>query len=75
MPEDESFQAARAMRRAILGHAYVEAQVAGANTTSVEFQDFVTSLAWGTWARGGPLSARDRSLLVLVMTAAPGTHG
>jgi hypothetical protein len=46
MPEDESLQAARAMRRAILGDAYVEAQVAGANTTAVEFQDFITSMAW-----------------------------
>jgi 4-carboxymuconolactone decarboxylase len=72
MPEEESLHAARAMRRAILGDAYVDAQAAGANTTAVEFQDFITNMAWGTWARGGPLSTRDRSLLVLAMTAALG---
>jgi 4-carboxymuconolactone decarboxylase len=72
MSDEESLQAARAMRRTILGDAYVDAQGAGANATAVEFQDFITSMAWGTWARGGPLSSRDRSLLVLVMTAALG---
>jgi 4-carboxymuconolactone decarboxylase len=29
-------------------------------------------MAWGVWARGGPLAPRDRSLLVLAMTAALG---
>ena len=29
-------------------------------------------MAWGVWARGGPFSTRDRSLLVLAMTAALG---
>ena len=37
-----------------------------------EFQDYVTTMAWGVWARGGPLSPRDRSLLVMAMTAALG---
>ncbi|MEH0580612.1 MULTISPECIES: carboxymuconolactone decarboxylase family protein [Streptomyces] len=37
-----------------------------------EFQDYLMSMAWGVWARGGPLSNRDRSLLVLAMTAALG---
>jgi 4-carboxymuconolactone decarboxylase len=56
----------------MLGDAYVDAQVSDANPTMVEFQDFVTSMAWGVWARGGPLSPRDRSLLVMAMTAALG---
>jgi 4-carboxymuconolactone decarboxylase len=29
-------------------------------------------MAWGVWAREGALSTRDRSLLVLAMTAALG---
>ena len=29
-------------------------------------------MAWGVWTREGPLSTRDRSLLVLAMTAATG---
>ena len=29
-------------------------------------------MAWGVWTRGGPLTTRDRSLLVMAMTAALG---
>jgi 4-carboxymuconolactone decarboxylase len=60
------------MRRAMLGDAYVDAQAADPNPVMREFQDYVTSMAWGVWARGGALSPRDRSLLVLAMTAALG---
>ena len=54
------------MRRAVLGDEYVDAQ------GTDEFQDHLTLTAWGVWARGGPLSTRDRSLLVLAITAALG---
>ena len=57
---------AHAMRRQILGDAYVDAQGAGD-----EFQEYVTSVAWSVWARPG-LAPRDRSLMVLAMTAALG---
>ena len=60
------------MRRAMLGDAYVEAQAADPNAVMGEFQDYLTSMAWGVWAREGALSPRDRSLLVLAMTAALG---
>jgi 4-carboxymuconolactone decarboxylase len=69
---DERLEAARAMRRAVLGDAYVDGQPDEPNPTLREFQDHVTSMAWGAWARGGALSTRDRSLLVLAMTAALG---
>lgn len=72
MEETADLQAARAMRRAILGDAYVNSQPAGEDPAGQEFQDYVTSMAWGVWARGGVLSPRDRSLLVLAMTAAMG---
>ena len=42
------------------------------NPTLQELQDHITETAWGVWARGGALSLRDRSLLVLAMTAALG---
>jgi 4-carboxymuconolactone decarboxylase len=71
MPEDE-LDAARALRRAMLGDAYVDAQSANPNPVMGEFSDFLTSMAWGVWTRGGVLSTRDRSLLVLAMTAALG---
>ena len=70
--DDSRLEAARAMRRAILGDAYVDAQASDPNATMREFQDQITSSAWGAWARGGPLTTRDRSLLVLAMTAALG---
>ena len=63
---------ARAMRRAMLGDAYVDAQTADPEPTGQEFQDYLTTMAWGVWTRGGPLSPRDRSLLVMAMTAALG---
>jgi 4-carboxymuconolactone decarboxylase len=72
VPVNDDLQAARALRRAMLGEAYVDAQGAHPNPTMGEFSDYITSMAWGVWARGGALSTRDRSLLVLAMTAALG---
>lgn len=72
MEETEELRAARAMRRAVLGDAYVDAQTADPNPVMAELQDHLTSMAWGVWTRGGALSLRDRSLLVLAMTAALG---
>ena len=60
------------MRRSVLGDAYVDDQTTDPDPVGREFQDYLTSMAWGVWARGGALSARDRSLLVLAMTAALG---
>jgi 4-carboxymuconolactone decarboxylase len=72
MDETEDLSAARDMRRAMLGDAYVDAQTADPNPVMGQFQDYLTSMAWGVWTRGGALSPRDRSLLVLAMTAALG---
>ena len=72
MPENDDLMAARALRRGMLGDAYVDAQAADPNPVMGEFGDYITSMAWGVWARGGALSTRDRSLLVLAMTAALG---
>jgi 4-carboxymuconolactone decarboxylase len=72
VPGREDFDAALALRRALMGEAYVDAQAADPNPAMREFSDYITSMAWGVWARGGALSTRDRSLLVLAMTAALG---
>src|SRR2546423_10899444 len=72
MEETEQLRAARAMRRAMLGDAYVDRMTSDPDPVAAEFQDYITSMAWGVWARGGALSPRDRSLLVLAMTAALG---
>ena len=72
MEHDDPFAAARSLRRAVLGDAYVDSQAADPNPVMAEFSEYLTSMAWGVWARGGALSMRDRSLLVLAMTAALG---
>ena len=72
MPAPDNFHAALALRRALMGEAYVDAQATDPNPAMREFSDYLTSMAWGVWARGGALSTRDRSLLVLAMTAALG---
>jgi len=71
--EDEQLKAAHAMRRAMLGDAYVDGMTSDPDLVATEFQHYITSMAWGVWARGDEVfSPRDRSLLVLAMTAALG---
>jgi len=72
MEESEDLRAARAMRRAMLGDTYVDRATADPDPVAAEFQDYLTSMAWGVWTREGALSTRDRSLLVMAMTAALG---
>lgn len=55
-----------------MGDEFVDAQSADPNPAGADFQRHVTESAWGVWARQGPLSSRDRSLLVIAMTAALG---
>jgi 4-carboxymuconolactone decarboxylase len=70
--EREDLQAARTVRRAMLGDEYVDRMTGDPDPASAEFQDYITRMAWGVWAREGPLTTRDRSMLVLAMTAALG---
>lgn len=72
MADDEALEAARALRRRVLGDEYVDSQIADPDPAGQEFQDYLTTTAWGVWARGGPLSIRDRSLLVMAITATLG---
>ena len=72
MDDAEKLQQAYAKRRAVLGDEYVDAVTADTDPTAIEFQDYLTATAWGVWARDGALSTRDRSLMVLAITAALG---
>jgi 4-carboxymuconolactone decarboxylase len=72
MADDDALRRAYAKRRAVLGDEYVDSVTSEDDPTAAEFQDYLTSTAWGVWSREGPLSTRDRSLLVLAMTAALG---
>lgn len=64
------FEKGLAVRRAVLGEAYVDAALAGADDFTAEVQKLVTEYGWGeVWARPG-LSRRERSLLNLGMLTA-----
>jgi 4-carboxymuconolactone decarboxylase len=72
MDDSERLRAAYAMRRKVLGDEYVDSVTSEDDPVASEFQDYITSTAWGVWTRGGALSTRDRSLLVIAMLAALG---
>jgi 4-carboxymuconolactone decarboxylase len=65
---DEMFERGEAMRRAVLGDAYVDAALTRADPLAADFQRFLTEYCWGaTWGREGVLTRRDRSLLTLMI--------
>jgi len=67
----EKYEAGMRIRREVLGDEYVDRATANVDDFGRDFQEYVTEMAWGsTWARGGALSKKQRSLLVLGMTAA-----
>ena len=58
-----------AIRKAVLGDAYVDRALARADSFNQPLQDLVTEYCWGAvWGREG-LSRRDRSMINLGMIA------
>jgi 3-oxoadipate enol-lactonase/4-carboxymuconolactone decarboxylase len=67
-PLEEGF----AVRRAVLGDAYVDRSLAGVTDFTRDFQNLITRFAWGTiWTRSG-LNRRTRRLLTLAISASLG---
>ncbi|WP_414690058.1 4-carboxymuconolactone decarboxylase [Nocardioides sp.] len=69
-----TYDAGLAVRREVLGDDHVDR--AGAATTELtrEFQELITTYAWGTiWTRPG-LDRRSRSLITLTALVAGGHH-
>ena len=63
------FEAGLAVRREVLGDAWVDKALASRNALTGEFQDLITRIAWGEiWTRPG-LDPRTRRLIVLAVTA------
>jgi 3-oxoadipate enol-lactonase/4-carboxymuconolactone decarboxylase len=63
-----------AVRRAVLGDAHVDRAEARTTAFTRDFQDFITSYAWGEiWTRPG-LDRRSRSLVTLTALVALGHH-
>lgn len=70
MSDDERRDAGMAVRRAVLGDAYVTDSLRRRDAFTAEFQDLITRYAWGEiWTRPG-LPRHTRSLLTLAMTIA-----
>ena len=63
------------VRRQVLGDAYVDAAMASDDPMTVAFQPFMTTYCWGEIWTDDSLPLRERSLLVLAMTAALGRMG
>lgn len=64
------FDAGMKMRKEVLGGAYVDASMAGADDFMMAFQEITTEYCWGyVWARPG-LPKKTRSMLNLAMLAA-----
>ena len=58
------------VRKAVLGAAYVDNSMAGADDFMMSFQDITTEYCWGyAWTRPG-LNKKTRSMLNLAMLAA-----
>ncbi len=55
------------VRREVLGDAHVDRAVAGTTDFSAPFQEFITTMAWGSiWTREG-LGHRERSMITLAV--------
>jgi 4-carboxymuconolactone decarboxylase len=81
--ETSLFDAGMKVRREVLGDGYVDRALERTDPQSAEFQEFVTTYCWGEVWTDNRLVRRERSLLVLGITAALGrmaefeahTHG
>jgi 4-carboxymuconolactone decarboxylase len=70
MDENPRFKAGLAVRKAVLGEAYVNQSLANADEFMATIQQFLTENAWGTvWTREG-LDRKTRSMLNLAMLTA-----
>jgi 4-carboxymuconolactone decarboxylase len=67
---DDRLERGMAVRREVLGDAHVERALAGRTPFNAEWQEFLTSYAWGDiWSRPG-LDRRTRSCITVAMLVA-----
>ncbi len=70
MDEKQRYESGLAMRRKVLGDAYVNRSSPRPNAFDAEYQELATRHAWGEiWQRPG-LDRRSRSLIVMAMLIA-----
>jgi 3-oxoadipate enol-lactonase/4-carboxymuconolactone decarboxylase len=71
---DEVYDDGMRVRREVLGNAHVDRATASATEFTADFQEFITSYAWGSiWTRPG-LDRRSRSMITLTALVALGHH-
>lgn len=70
--DDEHREQGYALRREVLGAAYVDAARERRSALTADFQDYITRTAWGeVWSRPG-LDRKTRSLLTITALTALG---
>ena len=70
--QDERYNKGMQTRRSVLGDAHVDKAEAGKTNFDSDFQEYITSNAWGdVWSRPG-LTKRERSLIVIALMTALG---
>ena len=70
--QDESYNKGMQTRRSVLGDAHVDRAEANKTEFDADFQEYITSNAWGdVWSRPG-LTKRERSLIVIALMTALG---
>ena len=67
---DELFERGLALRREVLGPAYVDKSLASANDFTMAFQQITTEWCWGYAWTGPGLDRKTRSLMNLAMLTA-----
>ena len=71
---DDMFEQGMTTRREVLGDAHVDRAMAGADSFTADFQEYITRAAWGAvWSRPG-LDRRMRSCITVAMLAAQGSE-
>jgi 4-carboxymuconolactone decarboxylase len=71
---DDMLERGMSTRREVLGDAHVDRAMADADAFTADFQEYITSAAWGAvWSRPG-LDRRTRSCITLAMLAAQGSE-
>ena len=74
MAEPARYDTGMAVRREVLGDAFVDHAIAATTPFTAAFQDLITRYAWGdVWARD-ELDRRTRSCVTLALLAALGAH-
>ena len=71
---DEAYERGMRVRREVLGDAHVDAAIARTTDFTADFQELITTQAWGgIWSRPG-LDRRMRSAVTLTALVALGHH-